>query len=221
MAVPNNSFVRSDENGSERPSFEERKKDMQQFSDARQVKKKPENAIWKWVRDMFFSGRTMKDILIDVAENQIVPQMKDNMRNSLVSMIDLGFYKDHQTGSSSTPGSFITNYVNFSDKQKQQKKALEENKQREKEIIDSGYETPAFKQKIQAENFLKSLHAYVSKYQTMSVQDLAWMQGKTIDYTWDKYGWDKEDILAVKAPTHINNPDTPWAVVLPKAKVLT
>ena len=218
MAVENNSFVNQDENT--RPDFEERKKDMQQFSNARQIKRKPENAVRSWVRNMFFSGRTMKDILKDVAENQIVPQMKDNFRNSLVSMIDLGIYKDHQSSSGSTPGSFITNYVNFSDKQKVQKKTLEETKQKEQEVINSGYETPAFKQKMQAENFIASIRAYVTKYQTMSVQDLAWMQGKTVDYTWDKYGWEKEEVLAVTAPTHVNNPDAPWAVILPKAHVL-
>lgn len=218
MAAPNNSFVSQDENS--RPDFEERKKDMQQFSDARQIKKKPENAIWTWVRSMFFSGRSIKDILKDVAENQVVPQMKDNFRNSLVSMIDLGIYKDHQTGSSSTPGSFITNYVNFSDRKNIQSKTLEENKKKEQDVINSGYETPAFKNKAQAENFIRSIHAYVNKYQTMSVQDLAWMQGKTVDYTWDKYGWEKEEVLAVTGATHVNNPDAPWAVILPKAKVL-
>ena len=66
MAALNNSFVSQDEASStadSRPDFEERKKDMQQFSDARQIKKKPENAIWTWVRSMFFSGRSIKDIL--------------------------------------------------------------------------------------------------------------------------------------------------------------
>lgn len=219
MAQDNNSFITQEE--PKKPDFEERKKDMVQFSDAKQVKKKPENAVWKWIRDMFFSGRTLKEILKDVAENQIVPQMKDNFRNSLVSMIDLGIYKDHSsTSSTNVPGSFITNYVNFSDKAAQQKKTLEANKQKEKELISSGYETPAFKQKVQAENFLKSIHAYVTKYQTMTVQDMAWMQGKTVDYTWDKYGWEKEEVLAVKNPTHINNPDTPWAIILPKAHVM-
>ena len=212
-----NSFV-SQEN--KRPDFEERKKDMVQYSEAKQLRKKDEHPVWKWIREMFFSGRTFKDIMLDVAENQIVPQMKDNFRNSLVTMIDLGIYKDHRSSSSATPGaSFITNYVNFSDKQQTQKR-LEENKKNEEKVISSGYETPAFKSKTQADDFLRSIHAYVTKYITMSVQDLAWMQGKTVDYTWDKYGWEKEEVLAVNAPTHVNNPDAPWAVILPKAHVL-
>lgn len=212
-----NSFTQNDD---KRPDFEERKKDIVQYSDAKQVKKKEENPVWKWVRDMFFSGRTAKEILLDVATNQIAPQVKDNFRNSLVSMLDLAIYKDHQSTSSNTPGSFITNYVNFSDKQAAQKKNLEANQKKEQEVINSGYETPAFKAKNKADDFIRSMHAYVTKYQTMSVQDLAWMQGKTVDYTWDKYGWEKEEILAISGPTHVNNPDTPWAIMLPKAHVL-
>lgn len=217
MSSQGNSFVSREEN--KRPDFEERKKDMQQF-DARQVKQKKESPVWTWMRDMFFSGRSIKDILKDVAENQIIPQMKDNVRNSLVSMIDLGMYKEHK-GSSSTPsGSFITNYVNFSKTPQQSSKALEENKKKESELISSGYETPAFRFKRDAEDFITSLRVYISKYHTMSVQDLAWMQKKTVDYVWDKYGWDEDEILAIKEPTHINNPETPWAVILPKAHVL-
>lgn len=212
-----NSFVSKEE---KRPDFEERKKDIQQFSNVKQVKRKKESPMWTWIRDMFFSGRSMKDILKDVAENQIVPQMKDNFRNSLVSMIDLGMYKEHK-GSGSTPsGSFITNYVNFSKSPQPSNKALEENKKRESDTISSGYETPAFKFRKDAEDFIASMRVYIQKYHTMSVQDLAWMQNKTVDYVWDKYGWEEDEILAIKEPTHINNPDTPWAVSLPKAHVL-
>lgn len=212
-----NSFTQ--QNADVRPDFEERKKDIVQYTQAKQVKAKPINPVWKWICDMFFSGRTVGEVMKDVAENQIVPQMKDNARNTIVNVLDLLIYKDHTT--SSTPSAnFITNYVNFSDKQAQQKKALEANQQKEKEIISSGYETPAFKTKNTADDFLRSMHAYVAKYQTMSVQDLAWMQGKTVDYTWDKYGWEKEEVTAITAPTHVNNPEAPWAIILPKAHVL-
>ena len=219
MAV-GNSFAEAERE--KRPDFEERKKDIVQYDGVKQVKKKPENQIWKWVKDMFFSGRTLKEILIDVAENQIVPQVKDNVRNAIVSFVDLGIYKDSRSASSSgTPNAnFITNYVNFSDKASQQKKALESNQQKEKEVINSGYETPAFPDRKKADDFIRSLHAYVTKYQTLSVQELAWMQRKVIDYTWDKYGWEKEEILEIKEPTHLNNPETPWAVMFPKAHVL-
>lgn len=218
MAVMNNSFARKDDNDDKRPDFEERKKDLTQYSDVKQIKKKEENAVWKWVRDMFFSGRTLKEIVMDVTENQIVPQVKDNFRNSLVTMLDLSIYKDHDTRStSSTPGSFVTNYVKFSDSGSKQKAALEENKKKEQEVIKSGFEMPAFREKVKADNFLKDMKAYVMKYHTMSVFDLAWMQGKQIDYTWDKYVWNEEEILAIKAPVHVGDPQTPWAIMLPKA----
>lgn len=55
----------------------------------------------------------------------------------------------------------------------------------------------------------------------MSVQDLAWMQGKRVDYTWDKYGWEASDILAIDGPKHINNPSAPWIIDLPKAGILS
>lgn len=216
----NNSFKRQDDNS--RPDFEERKKAMTQFSDAKQVKKKDENTAVKWLRNVLFSGRTLKEILKDVAENQFIPQAKDNLRNILVSIIDLKLYKDSKPSSSTTNtiGNFVTNYVSYSNKQAQQK-SLEENKKKEAEVIQSGYETPAFREKRKAEDFIRSLHAYVTTYATLSVQDLAWMQGKTIDYTWDKYGWEADEIFAIKAPTHISNPDAPWIVDLPKAHVLS
>lgn len=218
MGADNNSFKRQDE---DRPSFDERKNDITQFTGAKQIKPKEENEYWKWIKKMFFSGRTPKEILLDVAENQIIPQAKDNFRNSLVSIIDSSIYKDHkttaQTSSGLPTGNFVTNYVSYSDKNK---KALEENKKKDTETIKSGFETPAFKMKRDAENFIASLHAYVTKYHTMSVLDLAWMQGKRIDYTWDRYIWDEDEILNIKAPTHINHPETPWAIILPKAHEL-
>ena len=215
MAADNNSFKRQEEG---RPSFEDRKKDLTQFSSAKQIKPKDDNAFWKWIKDMFFSGRTLKDILKDVAENQIIPQAKDNFRNSLVSIIDLKIYKDHKTTSSSTPSSsFVTNYVKYSDTQK---RALEENKKKEEETVKSGFEYPAFRTQREAESFIASMHGYVAKYPTMSVLDLAFMQGKSIDFTWDKYGWEREEILAITRPTHISNPDAPYMINVPKAHLL-
>lgn len=218
MAVLNNSFARKDDDESKRPDFEERKKDLTQYSDVKQIKKKEENEVWKWIRNMFFSGRTLKEIVMDVAENQIAPQMKDNFRNSLVSMLDLTIYKDHDPQrTANTPGSFVTNYVKFSDPGSKQKQALIENQKKEQEVIKSGFEMPAFRDKVKADNFLRDMKAYAVKYHTMSVFDLAWMQGKQIDYTWDKYVWNEEEILAIKAPVHVGNPETPWAIILPKA----
>lgn len=215
MAEDNNSLSRQDG----RPSVEERRKDLKQFAGVKQVKRKDPNAFWSWIARMFFSGRSLKDIALEVAENQIIPGIKDNVRNSLVSMIDMGIYKDHKTGVSvtGTPGSFITNYVAYGDKKKQQASALEAAKQKEEETIKSGFENPAFANKKDADDFLMSMKAYVQKYETMSVVDLAWMQQKRADFTWDKWGWWRDEILAIKAPVHINNPNAPWMIDLPKA----
>ena len=214
----NNNLINHDD---KRPSVEERRKDIQQFHGVKQVKKKEPNAFWEWIRKMFFSGRTMKDICMDVTENILVPGIKDNVRNGLVNLIDMRIYEDHKTTTSTSsggvPGSFITNYVSSYDKKKQTQAALEANQKKEAETIKSGFEYPAFKTKKMADDFLASMHAYVQKYETMSVQDLAWMQSKSIDFTWDQYGWYREEILNIKAPSHINNPETPWIINMPKA----
>lgn len=218
----NNSFVRKPED--KQQEFEERKKDLVQFDNVKQVRKKKDGQVVEWFRTMFLSGRTIKEILKDIAEHQLVPQIKDNFRNGIVSFIDLWIYKDHSTTiSSSTPsGSFVTNYVQFSNTNttQAQKEALEKNKQEEQKLISSGYETPAFRDYNEAKRFLQSMHEYCNKWDTMSVHSLAWMQKKVINYTWDRYGWPSEVILAIKEPTHINNPDAPWAIILPKAQVL-
>lgn len=220
MAADNNSFVRSDKKPS-RPSIEERQKSMNQYIGVKQATRK-ENAWWTWFKDLFFSGRSLKEIAKEVATEQIAPQVKDNIRNGLVSMLDMGIYKDHKpTGvSSGTPSSFITNYVRYGDKQSAAEK-LEENKKKEEDIIKSGYECPAFQRKVDAERFLNDMKAYVMKFTTMSVLDLAYMQGKRIAYTWDKYGWDQSEILEIEGPVHINNPEAPWIIELPKAGVLS
>jgi hypothetical protein len=221
MANDGNSFVKGSGMPKKKPSFEERKKDITQFIGVKQVTHK-ENAWLSWMKTMFFSDKSLKDILKDVTENQVVPQVKDMVRNSLVSTLDMKMYKDHKiTGSSSgTPASFITNYVQYGTQQSTSSK-LAENQKKDEDIIKSGYECPAFVRKVDAEQFLASMKSYVTKYQTMSVQDLAWMQGKRVDYTWDKYGWEANDILAIDGPRHIANPSAPWIIELPKAGILS
>ena len=220
MAVMNNSLgPRNDER--KRPSLEEREKHLKQFDGVKQIRKK-ENVVAKWFRDMFFSGRTAKDIVKEVAETQIIPQMKDNFRNSVVSMLDLKIYKDHRpaTPSGGQSGNFMTNYVQYSNKPAQQKASLEKTQEENKKIIESGYECPAFKSKTIADDFLRSMHEYVSKFDTMSVHDLALMQRKNIPYTWDAWGWDREEILGIKDPIHITSQSTPWIIQLPRAHQL-
>ena len=225
MAADNNSYARSDT--PKRPSFEERKKDMTQYIGVGQAGQRKENAWWTWFKDMFFSGRSLKDIAKEVATEQIAPQIKDNVRNSLVTMLDMGIYKDHRTTgtSSGTPSSFITNYVTYGNKQQTNvttsTSKLEQHEREKEAVLKSGFESPKFPTRKAADDFLRDMKAYVTKYTTMSVLDLAWMQGERIDYTWDVYGWEAKDILAIERPVHINDPEKPWAIFLPKAGELS
>lgn len=215
MSEDSNNLIKKD-----RPSIEERRKDIQQFHNVKGVKKAEPGPVWTWIRKMFFSGRSLKDICIEVAEEILVPGIKDNIRNGLVNMIDMRIYEDHKPNGNptSTPsGSFLTNYVDSYNSKKQTKAELEVNKKKEEETIKNGFRYPAFKTKKEADDFLASMHAYVNKYETMSVQDLAWMKSESVDYTWDKWGWYRNEILSIKSPTHINNPEAPWIINLPKA----
>lgn len=210
MAEDNNSLSRANE----RPSAEERRKDLPVYSGVKQVKKKDPGGVWRWIARMFFSGRSVKEIAMDVLEHEVVPTMQDGVRNSAVSMIDQLIYRDRKPGAVNTtaPGSFITNYVAYGDKKKQQQAALEATKQKEEETVKSGFELPAFggnnfsEGERFANDFLASMHAYVQKYETLSVQDLAWMQGKSVDFTWDKWGWYRDEILAIKKPSRFTQP---------------
>lgn len=203
---------------------EARAKAIRVHNDVKPLKERNKTEFAKWFSDMFLSGRTWKDIVMDIINNQVVPEIKDSFRNSVVSLLDMRLYKDHTISPGSkngTPTSFTTNYVQYSDKKTQQKAALEANKKKEEETLKSGYEIPSFKTLQSARVFLQDMHDYVNQYYRMSVLDLASMQGAHISYTWDKYGWEKEEILAIKEPTHISNPDRPYIVKLPKAHVLT
>lgn len=204
MAADNNSLSRADG----RPTAEERRRDLQVFDGVKQVKKKDNGSFWNWLARMFFSGRKPKDIVMDVLEHEVVPNIQDGVYNSVVSFVGKTIYReDRKPGVSagySTPGSFITNYVAYGDKKKQA--ALEASRQKEEETVKSGFESPAFPNLNMAKEFLASMHAYVGKYETMSVQDLAWMQNKSIDYTWDKWGWDRDEILAIREPARFTQP---------------
>lgn len=204
MAEDNNSLKNA------RPSAEERRKDLQVFDGVKQVKRKDNGSFWNWLARMFFSGRKPRDIALDVLEHEVIPNIQDGVYNSVVSLVGKTIYKEDRkpgtSGSYSAPGSFITNYVAYGDKKKQQNAALEANQQKEEETVKSGFESPAFPNLKMAEDFLNSMHAYVQKYETLSVQDLAWMQNKSIDYTWDKWGWWRDEILAIKNPSRFTQP---------------
>lgn len=206
MAEDNNSLKNA------RPSAEERRKDLRVFDGVKQVKKKDNGSFWNWLAAMFFSGRSLKSIVKDVVKNEVVPSAQDGVYNSAVSFIGKLIYSEDRkpvtSGNYSAPGSFITNYVAYGDKKKEQSAALEANRKKEEETVKSGFESPAFPNLKMAEDFLNSMHAYVQKYETMSVQDLAWMQNKSIDFTWDKWGWWRDEILAIRSPSRFTQPMT-------------
>ena len=206
MAGDNNNLVPQ----KEPREAEDRRKDLQQFSGVVQVKKKEKDGFVIWLCNLLFSGRTPKEILKDVFVHDVAPSIQDGIYNSGVSLLGKAIYKENQKpGTTSvTPGSFITNYVNYADRNKQRAAALEATKKKEEETVSSGFENPAFTSEQEARNFLAGMHGYAQKYDTMSVHDLAWMQKKTIDYTWEKYGWDKEEILAIRDPNRFIPPMT-------------
>ena len=51
-----------------------------------------------------------------------------------------------------------------------------------------------FNNQDDAINFLKEIRKYVENYRSISVHTLYMMRKMVIDYTWDAYGWRKEDI---------------------------
>ena len=87
----------------------------------------------------------------------------------------------------------------------------------EKKIVENGYELPSFDSKSIGVKFLNDMKTYATKYDMFSVFELYGMRKKKIDYTWDKYGWNKEEILAIDEPKHVNGE---WVIFLPKAHVL-
>ena len=71
-----------------------------------------------------------------------------------------------------------------------------------------------------AEDFLNMMKSY--DYPTLSVHTMYMMQGKHIDYTWDAYGWNRDEILAL-GPDNIRptgNAEWPWMIVLPEAHII-
>lgn len=228
MAEESNNLVAPNE--TEKPSAEDRRKDLKQFEGTKSVTKKENGPVISWIRKMFFSGKTVKEILIDIAENNVVPWLQDGTYNMATSFLSQFIYRGHKSapGGSTTPGSGFVNYVSYSDKKKQQEKTQESNQKKDEEVIQQGFEHPAFENDPagtpngrtalqKAREFLEEMHRYVRKYHSLSVEDLGWMRGKTVNYAWDKYGWTEEEILAIREPTHINNPKTPYIIMMPKA----
>lgn len=219
-----NSLARKEDKPSE-------KKQLQRFDGVVQLKRKKTTSVLDWISKMFFSGKTWKDILLEVIEQQVVPEIKDSARNAIVSMIDMKIYKDYTPGATTSTtvnnGSFITKYLDYSAASTSNtQKVLEANQKRDEEIKKSGYELPSFRNEAEARKFLNSLHQEAQRFDSLSVHDVAWKGGIDVDYTWDAYGWTKEQILAVKNPTRLRPPVVvkgvkyTYTIELPTARLL-
>lgn len=207
-----NAFVQAEE------SHPKGKKDIQVFEGVGAVKKRERTGFSKWFCEVFLSGRSLKDILWDIFNEQIVPEGRDMVRNGLVSIIDARFYKDSKPGSySSIPGgsagNFITRYIDYSKmsgkaptKNAATEAARTANAEKDKETLRAGFELPSFPNYKSAEDFLNSMKAEASKYDELSVYDMSWKRGIKVDYTWEEYGWNKDEILAIRSPSRFRTP---------------
>lgn len=164
-----------------------------------------------------------------MVENQIVPGVKDNFRNSLVSSVDMFIYQGARTVANSSN----SNHVSYNSMyQKQQPYKLQSNntapktsnQPQQEETKDNGFSNPTFRmrsnpdpQNIGAEQFLAAMKN--REFPTFSVMDLYNMRGQQISWTWDVWGWTREEIQEVKI-VHINNPDRPWMIDLPPAHLI-
>ena len=209
-----NAFVSIDEAGP--PKQEQQQKELQTFEGVGSVKKKEKTGFAKWFCEMFLSGRTVREVMMDILNKQIVPEGKDMLINGAVSVLYGIFYKDSTPGqyTGGQSGNFITRYIDYSKisngssptKNAATQAALEANQQKDKEMLNAGYELPSFPNYKMAEDFLNSMKAEVSRYDQLSVYDMSWKRGKTIPWTWNAYGWYKDEILAIRQPSRFRQP---------------
>ena len=194
------------------------------------VKRKQEGALWKWIKRNFLSDRKPKDIIMEVIEQRIVPGIKDNVRNSTVATIDSFVY-----GGSSAPAT-IQNNVSYnkiySGQTQSSAPVTRQQPQTKADEINAGFSNPCFKDRQTrvmpdgtrvpgALDFLAMIKNY--DFPTLSVHTLYLMQKKHIDYTWDAYGWNREEILAL-GPDCIKptgNTEWPFMIVLPEAHMIS
>ena len=191
-------------------------------------RKKKGTGFLRWLRKMFLSDQKPSTILMNVVENQIVPGIKDNFRNSLVSSVDMFIYQ------SAKPTSTTSNNVAYGKIFKNSQSTASTNTQSSQQKdqsgmdLENGFTNPCFKvldtrtlpdgTRVKgAKDFLQMMKDY--DYPTLSVHTLYMMRKQHIDYTWDKYGWTREEIQNVQI-VHINNPEYPWMIDLPSAHLI-
>lgn len=213
--------------GGDLPSNSHKSQEQQQQKDNRPaipefngevagVKRKQKGGSFiRWLRKMFLSDQKPSDIMKQVVEQQIVPGIKDNFRNSLVSSVDMFIYQ------SAKPNATQNNNVAYGkifNSQSNTNKPKPQTSQEETPDMNKGFTNPCFKSKMDATSFLIMMKEY--DYPTLSVHTLYMMRKQHIDYTWDAYGWTREEIQNVQV-VHINNPDYPWMIDLPSAHVIS
>lgn len=182
------------------------------------VKRKKKNSFLSWLKRMFLSDQKPSDILMNVLETQIVPGIKDNFRNSIVSSVDMFMYQNSKPASTSSNN--ISYGKIFNSQSNNTSVKIQTNQKQSDSSLDlsNGFTNPCFKAQSDAAKFLALMKSY--DYPTLSVHTLYMMRKQHIDYTWDAYGWTKEEIQNVQI-VHINNPDYPWMIDLPPAHVIS
>lgn len=187
--------------------------------ETRQVKRNT-GGFLRWLRKMFLSDRKPSEIMKEIVEYKIVPGIKDNFRNSAMATLDSFIYPGGgPTSGGSTNG---VNYNRIYSGNTHQEVRTPDKKETKQDEINKGFCNPSFRTQNEAMEFLAMMKNY--DYPTLSVHTLYMMQKQHIDYTWDAYGWNREEILALNTGSikHITgDPRWPWMIDLPEAHVIT
>ena len=216
MDIPSNS--QKSRQQAQAANTQPKKPDIPVFNGETKAARRKTGGFWRWMKKMFLSDRTPKDIMKEIVEYRIVPGIKDNFRNSAMATLDSFIYP----GSSPAPASPQNgiNYNKIYSGGQTQRNVPASASDPKKDEINKGFGNPCFKTQMKAQEFLSMMKNY--DYPTLSVHTMYMMQSKHIDYTWDAYGWNREEILALGAGAirHINDPDWPWMIDLPEAHVI-
>lgn len=185
--------------------------------------KRKRKGFWAWMRKMFLSDRKPSEIIMDVIENNVVPGIKDNFRNSLVTGLDGFIYQNAAPTTNRNPSNNSISYNNIFRSQPNLPKPNQEAQNNNGIDLSNGFVNPCFKTRMEAERFLNDkMKSY--DYPTLSVHTMYMMMSRHIDYTWDAYGWNREEIATWdpnKIITHINSSEYPWMINLPQAHVIS
>lgn len=199
--------------------------------ETRQAKRKT-GGFWRWMKKMFLSDRSPKDIVKEVIEYNVVPGLKDNFYNSVTSAISGFIYQGGvPAGRGGTQNGVNYNKIYSGQTARPAAQQTPQSGTKEDEI-NKGFGNPCFKSRTTrrlpngqveqgAEDFLNMMKTY--DYPTLSVHTLYMMQHKHIDYTWDAYGWTREEILSLGTDCirRTGDADWPWMIALPEAHVIS